>query len=246
MKFKTHYIMLLALTTAVISCKKDNYAEPTSNLKGHLVYKGEAIQVEYNQVPFEIYQPGFGKTGPLGVFTNPANTNLNTTTVFAQDGSYSLLLFDGNYKFVVRNGQGPFIWKQTGANTPDTMAITINGSQTLDFEVEPYYMVRNPAITVAGRVVSGSFKAEKIITDTRAKNIETVALYVNKTMFVSKVDNIAVTTVAGSAVTDPNNIKLDVTVPAIVPTQNYVFARIGVKTTGVEDWIFSPVVKLNL
>jgi hypothetical protein len=126
------------------------------------------------------------------------------------------------------------------------MAITVNGSQTLDFEVEPYYMVRNPAITAAGGVVSGSFKAEKIVTDARAKNIETVALYVNKTQFVSKVDNIAVTTMAGAAVTDPNNVKLSVTVPAIVPTQNYVFARIGVKTAGVEDWIFSPVVKLNL
>jgi len=233
MKFKIHWIILLALITAVISCKKDNYDEPTSNLKGRVVYKGEPIQLEYNQVPFELYQPGFGKTGPINGFFTP-------------DGNYSLMLFDGSYKFVVRNGQGPFIWKQTASNTPDTMAITVNGSQTLDFEVEPYYMVRNPAITVAGRVVSGSFKAEKIITDTRAKNIETVALYVNKTMFVSKVDNIAVTTVAGSAVTDPNNIKLDVTVPAIVPTQNYVFARIGVKTAGVEDWIFSPVVKLNL
>jgi hypothetical protein len=39
---------------------------------------------------------------------------------------------------------------------------------------------------------------------------------------------------------------LKATVPAITPTQNYVFARIGLKVTGVEDMIFSPVVKINL
>ncbi|MEJ7828019.1 MAG: DUF3823 domain-containing protein, partial [Segetibacter sp.] len=128
MKIKLHYIFLFVLTIAVISCKKDNYEEPTSRLQGKVVYKGEPLQLEYNQVPFEIYQPGFGKSGPInGVFT--------------PEGTYSQILFDGNYKFVVRNGQGPFIWKQTTSNTPDTVAITVNGSQTLDFEVEPYYMV---------------------------------------------------------------------------------------------------------
>jgi hypothetical protein len=35
-------------------------------------------------------------------------------------------------------------------------------------------------------------------------------------------------------------------VPAIVPTQNYVYARVGVKIAGVEDMIFSPVVKVTL
>jgi hypothetical protein len=30
------------------------------------------------------------------------------------------------------------------------------------------------------------------------------------------------------------------------PTQNYVFARIGVKIAGVEDLIFSPVQKVQL
>ncbi|RYE41876.1 MAG: DUF3823 domain-containing protein, partial [Sphingobacteriales bacterium] len=32
----------------------------------------------------------------------------------------------------------------------------------------------------------------------------------------------------------------------LTPTQNYVFARIGVKTQDVEDWIFSPVQKIQL
>jgi hypothetical protein len=51
---------------------------------------------------------------------------------------------------------------------------------------------------------------------------------------------------AGTSVTPGNTITLKTTVPAITPTQNYVFARIGLKIAGVEDMIFTPVVKVNL
>ena len=50
---------------------------------------------------------------------------------------------------------------------------------------------------------------------------------------------------AGSAITDPNNISLTVAVPSITPTQNYVFARIGVKIAGVEDLLFSALKKIQ-
>lgn len=237
MKYIAHYIILLFVLAAG-ACKKDNFAEPTSELKGRLVYKGESIQLEYNQVPFEVYQPGFGKVGHLGTIA---------PTFFKPEGEYSLLLFDGNYKFVVQNGQGPFVWKQRPDGKPDTININVKGGQTLDFEVEPYYMVRTPQFTKSNvdTSVTATFKADKIITDARAKNIQTVALYVNKTMFVSGADNVAATTMAGSAITDVNNITLKVKVPKIVPVQNYVYARIGLRVAGVEDWIFSPIQKIQ-
>jgi hypothetical protein len=237
MKSFNTYIFLLVVI-AVASCKKDNYDEPTSLLKGRLVYKGEALQLEYNQVPFEVYQPGWGKIGNLGTIS---------TTYFNPAGEYSLLLFDGDYKFVVQNGQGPFIWKQNTLGKPDTMNIRVSGSQTLDFEVEPYYMVRTAQFTKSNTdtSVTANFKVEKIITDARGKNIQTVALYVNKTIFVSGADNIAATTMAGTAITDVNNITMKVKVPKILPTQNYFYARIGVRISGVEDWIFSPVQRID-
>jgi hypothetical protein len=233
MRITFHHFIIILSGFCLLSCKKDNYEPPSTTLSGKIVYKGEALGFEYNQVPFEIYQPGFGRVGPInGTFT--------------PEGTYSVLLFDGDYKFIVRNGQGPFIWKQTPANTPDTIAISLKGNQTMDFEVEPYYMIRNTQFVFANSKVSGSTKMEKIITDSRAKTIERVSLYINKTQFVSGTDNIGVTNLAGSAITDPNNVKLEVTVPAIVPTQNYVFARIGLKITGVEDLVYSPVIKVSL
>ncbi|MBO9203253.1 MULTISPECIES: DUF3823 domain-containing protein [Niastella] len=232
MKSYINYIALL-LTIATASCKKDNYDPPTSKLTGRVVYKGEAIGTEYDQVRFELYQDGFGKTGPIGA-------------TFAPDGSYSMLLFNGNYKFIIPNGQGPFKWKQTAAGAPDTMLITMQGNQQLDIDVTPYYMIRNPQMNKSGGNISGTFKIEKIISDASARDVESVSLYINKTTFVSGANNVAVKTVNGNDITDPNNVNLSVAVPTLTPAQGYVYARIGLKIAGMEDRIFSPVVKIDL
>ncbi|RYY12210.1 MAG: DUF3823 domain-containing protein, partial [Chitinophagaceae bacterium] len=170
------YIIILLAISLVWSCKKDNYDAPSSTLSGRLVYQGAAIELEYDRVPFQLYQYGFGKIGSIdGTFT--------------PEGSYSALLFDGEYKFVVPIGQGPFKPKEIAAGKPDSLTITVSGDQALDIEVEPYYMIRNPQMTIAGGVVTGTFKAEKIITDATGRNIERVSLYLNKTKFVSGADN---------------------------------------------------------
>jgi hypothetical protein len=227
------YIAALAMIASMTACKKDNFTGPGTSLTGRLVYKGDSILVEYNQVNFEVYQYGFGKVGPI-------------TGTFTQSGTYALQLFNGDYKFIIPNGQGPFQFKQTAQGAPDTIAISLKGNQVQDIEVTPYYMIRNPQLSVASGKVNGAFRIEKIITGASAKDIERVSLYVNRTQFVSGADNIAVTDVSGSAITDPNNVSLQVTIPNLVPAQHYVFARIGLKIAGVEDMIFSPVVQLQL
>jgi hypothetical protein len=50
---------------------------------------------------------------------------------------------------------------------------------------------------------------------------------------------------SGAAITDPANISLQVTIPTITPTQNYVYARVGLKIANVEDMIFSPLMKVS-
>jgi len=217
---------------AAAGCKKDNYPQPGSMLTGHLLYKTDTIQVERNQVPFQIYQYGFGKVGPIG-------------STFSQDGTLSSVLFDGNYKIIVPNGQGPFMWKQTAAGNPDTVSVTLKGNQSIDLQVTPYYMIRNASITVSGGTAKATCKLEQIITDANAKNVERVSLYINKDQFVSGGDNIAKKDLAAADITDMNNILINVAVPSITPTQNYVYARIGLKIAGLEDMIFSPLQKIS-
>ena len=111
----------------------------------------------------------------------------------------------------------------------------------MNIEVTPYYMIRNTQITGGGGNVTATFKLEQIVTGADAKDVENVTLFINKTQFVSGADNIKAAGMDGSSITDPNNISLAVAVPSITPTQNYVFARVGVKIVGVEDLLYSPL-----
>lgn len=228
-------ILLGAVT--LFACKKDNYDPPASKLSGRVVYQGEPIHLEFNQVPFQLYQFGFGKVGPV------------SNTTFTQEGTFSVLLFDGEYKLIIPDNQGPFLWKKNAAGAPDTVVVNMSGNKELDLEVTPFYMIRDHQFSAAAGKVTGTFKIEKVITGTGARNIERVNLYINKTAFVSGNGanySIASTSIGGGNITDPNNVSMTVTVPTLVPTQSYVFARIGLKVAGVEDMIFSPVVKLSL
>jgi len=231
MKINIFSITSVLLVVTLVACKKDNYKEPSAQLSGQLQYKGEVINVERNQVPFQLYQYGYGKVGAI-----------NGT--FAQDGSYGALLFNGNYKLLIPSGQGPFLWKELAPGVPDSMGVTMNGNQTLNIEVTPYYMIRNTQISAAGGKVTATFKADKIIQDANAKDIERVSLYINTGQFVGT-DNVAAADMAGSAIADPGNISLQVTVPTFTPAQNYVYARVGIKIANVEDMIFSPLMKVS-
>ncbi|WP_031528302.1 DUF3823 domain-containing protein [Dyadobacter crusticola] len=233
MKVTVQLLAILLLGLGVMSCEKDNFTAPKSTLSGRIVYNGEPIGVEFNQVRMQLWQPGFGKLAPIDA---PID----------QEGRYSALLFNGNYKLVFPAGRGPFRTIQQDAAKKDTLYVTVNGNQTLDVEVQPYFMIRNPTFNGGEGKVSASVKLEQIVTGANAKAVERVSLYVNKTNFVSRATNIGTMDLAPADIKDMNNISLSVNVPALVPAQGYVFARIGVKIKDVEDMIFSPVQKIDL
>lgn len=224
---------LAAVAFVVASCAKDNYDMPDQSLTGRIVYNGEPINVEYNQVRIQLWESGWQLKTPIDM-------------AIAPDGTFSAVLFKGDYKMVIPAGQGPFRSVKNDQTQSDTIALTLTGSTVMDLEVMPYYMIRNAKMSAAGNAVSGTFALEKIITDGNAKNIERVYLYVNKTQFVSGANNIKVADKAGADITDPTNISLSVEIPTMVPAQNFIYARVGVKISGVEDLIFSGVQKLSL
>ena len=232
MRLSIYSLFVAALGVFMASCSMDNYVAPNSDFKGRIVYKGEPINVESNQVRFQLWEPGWGKLAPIDV-------------AITQEGNYSAVLFTGKYKMVFPRGEGPFMTNMVNATVRDTLYIDLKSSQTMDIEVMPYYMLRNASFSKGENKVTASCKIDKIITDANAKNIERVSLYINKTQFVSGANNIATTNIAGGSITDLSNLNLTVDIPTISPAQNYVFARIGVKISGVEDMIFSPVQKVQ-
>ncbi|MDJ1504406.1 DUF3823 domain-containing protein [Xanthocytophaga agilis] len=235
MKQILFYLTCIMVSITVSSCAYDNYDAPDTYLTGRIVYNGEPINVAYDNVNFELWEPGWQKRIPINV-------------PVAQDGSYSTILFKSTYKLVFQSGQGPFRMLQNDQTGSDTLIVDLKGSQTLDIEVMPYYIIHNAQLTgtTDGKVI-GSCSVEKIITDVLyAKDIERVSLYISKTQFVDGRTSVANQDIAGSDITDLNNISLSVTVPSSAPAQDYVYARIGVKISGVEDMIFSPIQKIEL
>ena len=233
MKIRFNFILpVLGLAALFVSCEKDNYAEPTTSLTGNIVYKGEPIGVEYGQVRLQLWQPGFGRLAPIDA---PID----------QDGSYSALLFNGNYKLVFTRNDGPWKTIIKDASARDTTFITLNGNQEVDIEVMPYYMIRNAKITGGENKVNATFSLEKIITGADAKDVERVTLLISRTQFVSRANNVSITNRNGADLQGMNNISLSVNVPTISPAQDFVFARVGVKMKDVEDMVFSDVEKIT-
>jgi len=237
MKKTALYITLLL---AAFSCKKDNYDAPSVTFTGHITYKGDPINISSKDVTFELWEPGWGKSGAIGVNV-------------LQDGSFSALLFNGNYKLVIPPSQGPFRSNIDPQTKNDTILLRLDGNRDMNIEVLPYYMVRDAKMELGGtRAVNSSCRLEKIITDANARNVETVFLYLNQTRFVDATNYIARASLAGTDISDPANVHLSVNIPDVISgngitgNQDYVFARIGVKISGVEDLLFSEVQQINI
>ncbi|WP_026967326.1 DUF3823 domain-containing protein [Algoriphagus terrigena] len=224
---------VIGLGVILTSCSYDNYEEPKLTLEGTLVYQGEPIGVSYNDVYMELWEQGWQRLGSISVAVD-------------QDGTFSSQLFAGEYKLIIPGNQGPFRKIANPESGNDTIPINLSGSQLMEIEVLPYYMIRSLNISGGSDKVEAAFSLEKIITDVNAKDIQEVFLYVSKTSFVDGRTSIANTRIGGSDLTDLSNISLSVNVPARVPTQDYAFARIGVRIQGVEDMIFSDIVKVDL
>lgn len=243
MRIHFKFFLFIGLVCCFFSCKKDTYNPPSSSFTGKITYQGTPIYVKAstsssNNVYFELWQYGFGKSGAI-------------TAVIGQDGSYSALLFNGTYKLVIPKAQGPFMSLTNTDTNSDTIPLVISGNKSMNIEVLPYYMLSNSAFTLGkDSTVSGTCKLQKIITNANAKDIDFVAIYVNRTAIVDDDNQIANASITGGSITDMNNIKLTTKIPTSITsigsgTQSYFFARIGVKISGIEDMLFSPVQQIQ-
>jgi len=224
-------ILFLGIILGFTSCEIDNYAEPDAFLSGQITYEGDPIMIGFNEVKFQLWQSGFGNEGPIDVHVD-------------QDGSFSARMFSGHYRLKLDEGQGPFKANFVNEQLGDTILLDLNGDQNINLEVTPYYMIRNSQYNMTGSTsIEASTSLEQIITGEDAKDVERVTLYLNSTIFVSSNndENIA----RGDAdISDLSNLSMSVDIPENY-TKDYIFARIGVKISGVEDMIYSPVEKLS-
>jgi len=215
----------LALLILVAGCKKDNYDPPQSQLTGRIVFQGQPVGVRSNGVQLELWQPGFQLYTKIPVY-------------IAQDGTFSAMLFDGNYKLTRLKGNGPW------ADNTDTIQVQVRGATTVDVPVDAYFVVKGETIQKSGTNITTTFSLQRGNT---SKNLEDVRLYLGRTNIIDPNNNDAVVTKAASAIPDLTQpISLSVAIPASLADKDYVFARVGVKTVGVAELAFSIPKKIAL
>lgn len=231
----TLYILIVTSLLGMTSCEYDNYDGPEALLQGALIdADGDTVKVGYQEVTFRIFDvPAYPGNAPIEAFV-------------AQDGTYSSLLFAGDYKLIFPANSGPFMPVRQSEELGDTLLVNLGSSKSYNISVTPYYKITDASFSSSSNIVTASVDLEKVVNDENAKDIESITLYINKTTFVGQVNNARSASVNGGDLTGLTGITLQIEVPGFTPTQNYVFARIGVKLAGVEDRLYSSIQKLTV
>ncbi|WP_346237696.1 DUF3823 domain-containing protein [Niabella insulamsoli] len=217
------------LFMALGGCEKDNYDAPSAPLTGRLTFNGEPVFIRQGINVIQLYQPGYE-------LSNPINVNVK------QDGSFSSLLFDGDYQLIRVSGNGP--WE----NNTDTIPVKVNGATTVDVPVVPYFSFSDVAFSIVNDSLKASFRLHKQMDN---RQLERVFLVIGKTQLVDNLINVNPSnqqnpdpngSLPGAAVDLSQPLRLSYGLSATTFTPHpHLFARIAVKTLGFNEMNFSDV-----
>jgi hypothetical protein len=219
-----HFIIFLAIAAAGFAgCKKDNYQAPSSVLKGQVSYDKRPIGLRSNGVQLELWQPGFELSTKIPIY-------------LAQEGTFSASVYDGKYKLVLLRGNGPWV------NNSDTIDVNVNGTTEIDVPVTPYFMINGASLTQNGTTLTATFTLQQV---NNSLPLDAVTLYVGTTTIVDQVNSVAAVSKPASEITDITApITLSVSVPPSLIAKGYLYARIGAKTAGVAELIYTVPQKI--
>jgi len=218
-------LLATLLTAAMGSCGLDNYDAPEATLRGRVVYNGQAVGVRGTgeAVQLQLYQDGYAFRNPILVYV-------------AQDGSFEATLFDGTYKLVTRDNNGPWV------NHRDTTLVEVRGNAAVDVNVTPFYTLSNVQLSLSGSSVGASFLVNEV---DGSLAIDYAVVLVGKTALVDDVSYTARLEIkaitAGSTVTGA----IDLADNADFKNGRPLFARVGLRPAGKDQAIYSQVVQLR-
>lgn len=232
--------VVLTIGCMLAGCKKDNYDPPKSILKGRVVYNKEALGLRSNGVQMELWQHGYQLFNKIPVYLD-------------QEGGFQATLFNGQYKLVLLRGNGPW------ADNTDSIDVTLNGSANIDVMVTPFFTVSNATFTFqpADSTITATFTTNQVVT---GKTLESATLYVGKTQFVDAINQMELMNVSPLSTGTQLSVKINLKASKYTSSadrvkqlnllslydKKYAYARIGVKTSGVAERIYSPVQQVRL
>lgn len=225
MKLKNLYIMAAAAIIGFTSCENyDNFDAPNAMLSGQVQFNGDPVGIRNNGSRFELWQDGYPIRRSIEVF-------------IAQDGTYSASLFSGQYK-MVRIAGAP--WE---AQLQDTMIVDVNGATEFDVPVTPFYVVNNDSYTVQGNTMTASFAIDNIV---EGANLNEVNVYFGTRYLTDNNYNAAVQSLDVSQINLGEQNSFEVTIPEGLMDDEYVFMRIGVRSSYSNEFYFTQVQQVDL
>ncbi len=224
MKRYNYILSIIIIVFAMSSCGLDNYDAPKSQLRGKITYNGESVGLRGTgeAVQLQLYQDGYQLRDHISVYVG-------------QDGTFEALLFDGEYKLVTRNQNGPWV------NSRDTMTVNVKGFTEIELNVTPFFTISNENIILNGSVLNASFTVNQIVN---TAVIDYVTLLLGKTSFVDDVSNF-VRKDFGDQEAGNINLSTDLSGNNDLITAKTLFARVGVRTVGADQAIYSKVFRLK-
>ncbi|MFC5282663.1 DUF3823 domain-containing protein [Pedobacter alpinus] len=229
MKIKFIILIIATASTLLSSCEYDNFTPPESTLSGKVVYVGNAVNVRNNGPVLELWQDGFALRSPI-------------VLSLSQDGTFAAKLFDGKYK-LTRRGNAPWLQQAT-----DTITVNVNGNTAIDVPVTPYFNLTNDTYTKSGNTISARFVVDKIVP---TANLDRVIVILSRSILMDHIPQAAgrgqvIVNVNTSTIVFGSQNSVTTDVPDELKNLDFVFARIGIKSTVSGEYNYTPVQKIAL
>ena len=126
--------------------------------------------------------------------------------------------------------------------------MSVNGNTTYDVPVTPYFTIAGETFAVS--MADTSITATCNITKVGTRNISNLTIYVGVTSIVDNTNsgqNVALTTGLTDLSTPKTvKVKLSNVTPLFLNHRNYVYVRLGIQISGVNERYFTPVKKIML
>ena len=222
----------IMLATAVAfclgSCGYDNFDEPESMLAGNIQYNGQNLQLQGSagSIQLQAYQSGYELKSPITIYVN-------------QDGRFSARLFNGHYKIVTKDNNGPWV------NKRDTVEVDVKGNTEVNIPVTPYFLLSDYNCSLSGNLLTVSFRIQQIV------NTATMAygtICIGRTSIVDEQNNAFQIRLNASQLTvGANSFSFNLTdeQKKAISGAVKVTARVGLRTVDADKSIYTNMVTLS-
>jgi hypothetical protein len=217
-------IIIIAISLLLISCKYDNFDEPTSVITGKVVYQGKTLSFRSNALFLQLWQPGFGLYTSVSVAVN-------------QNGTFNALMFDGQYRLINASGT-----TQPWVLRTDTVKFELAGTASVDYEVTPYFLISDEVYTTIDTSVVATCKIAKIATTATLSN---ATLYISRTSMCDENYKESSLQILPAAMPDLNNVSIKAGITKRVRDQGYCYVRVGVKASQASERLYTQVQKIT-